>query len=191
LSRFLILKFEKSIYITKISVYETFNPGTISKIFVKDQNNDFILIYDKSGNQTEVLENSRIFEPPLKMTSFKSNTIKILFEKIEKLIEIDAIKIQGMIEKQHTDQYSKHSEFIDTIEQQQHVSHVPYANTILSPIDFSSKNNIFIYNEIESQRYHVSPFSCKIRLQKNYWEFQLIQMNMERFISPQNTLMMK
>jgi hypothetical protein len=118
--------------------------------------NEFILIYEKSTNHPEVLENSRIFEPPLKMTTFKSNTIKILFEKIDKIIEIDAIKIQGMIEKQHTDQYSKHSEFIDTIEQQKHVNHVPYTNTIISPIDFSSKNNIFIYNEIESQKYHVS-----------------------------------
>jgi hypothetical protein len=154
--RFLILNFEKSIYITKIFVYETFNPGTISKIFVKDLSNEFILIYEKSTNHPEVLENSRIFEPPLKMTTFKSNTIKILFEKIDKIIEIDAIKIQGMIEKQHTDQYSKHSEFIDTIEQQKHVNHVPYTNTIISPIDFSSKNNIFIYNEIESQKYHVS-----------------------------------
>ena len=156
---FLELSFEQAVFITKISIYETFNPGSISKIFSwKEESQDFHQIYEKSKiNELDkdILQESRIFQPPLKTPTFKTNLIRIEFLTNGKLIEIDSINIQGIIEKSNLNRFSMHSEFIDTIEQQKFTTHIPYANPILSPWDFNKKNNCIIFNEIESQKYHV------------------------------------
>eukprot|EP01080_Neovahlkampfia_damariscottae_P008658 gene8658-605_t len=158
--RFLELSFDQAVYLTKISIYETLNPGSVSKIYSwNDQESNFILIYDKiDSNESEIddLQNSRIFQPPLKKTKFKTNIIRIEFLKNDKTIQVDSVNIQGIVEKSNLNRFSIHSEFIDTIEQQKHVIHVPYTNPVISPFDYNQQYNYLIFNEIESQKYHTT-----------------------------------
>jgi hypothetical protein len=88
-------------YINKIQIYETFNPGYIKKIYIKNIyiNEDF-LIYENKKEMKEINKEkkSRIFEPEFQKINFLSNILKIeIYNPNAFLYEIDAIKIIGVI----------------------------------------------------------------------------------------------
>lgn len=70
---YLELFFKVPVFLTKIEIYETFNPGAVVKISVKNssqKNKSWVTVYQ--GSQ-QTAHNSRIFTPTLDLKVYMEN----------------------------------------------------------------------------------------------------------------------
>lgn len=96
--QFIELEFEVAVCPTAINIYETYNPGGIMAVKILDQKGQWEKLW--STNRPTCLDQSRIFSPPLKNSTTKTDTVRI--EVNCKLAgtwcEIDAVQLVGIRE---------------------------------------------------------------------------------------------
>lgn len=68
--------FEQSVYPFRVSIYETYNPGTVVRIWAKNDNQKIVrwfLLYE--GEALNVGHVPRIFSPVITTVSFKTRLV--------------------------------------------------------------------------------------------------------------------
>lgn len=73
---FVDIQFERKLYVNKINIYETYNPGAVVRIWalnVKDNGNKWALLWE--GAPEKFIPRSRIFSPPLKYLNFATRYV--------------------------------------------------------------------------------------------------------------------
>jgi len=91
---YLELKYSDAEPIRYVAVYETYHPGAIDTIYVKNPtNNEWVVIW--SGNAQPLKESSRVFEVSFPVTSFNVSEIRIAINSpaVGGWNEIDAVAI--------------------------------------------------------------------------------------------------
>jgi hypothetical protein len=94
---FLVLGFEESQTVKKIEIFETYNPGAIDSIFLRNsETQTWITVYAKAP-QTDLPEAARIFSVHLIETIFKADAIRLAINSpaVAGWNEIDAVAITG------------------------------------------------------------------------------------------------
>lgn len=90
------LAYEKSVFITKVNVYENFNGGSVTKIeaFNKDH---YETLWSKEN--ASLILNYNIFSPEFKPINFLSNQIRLSLTQTGRGVfaEIDAVELVGSV----------------------------------------------------------------------------------------------
>ena len=78
-----------------IVVYETYNPGAIVKVLLKDTEGNYHTAWERSGGEKAAEEKSRIFKITFPLTDFSVSSVKIILDTslVPGWNEIDAIGI--------------------------------------------------------------------------------------------------
>jgi hypothetical protein len=110
---FVELLFKREVYVQRVEIFETFNPGCVTMISVMNkETNHWESVW--SGNPTKVTTNcrARIFAPPLRSKLFKTNLIRIDFDTrpYNSWCEIDGVKICGTTDIVSTYQHQHRKE---------------------------------------------------------------------------------
>ena len=94
---FIDLKFEHSVYVYSVYVYETFLPGAITAIFGGNCQGSWAKLW--SGPTQNVARQPRVFSPPIDLTDYPINQLRIVFNQrqLTYYTEIDAVAILGKI----------------------------------------------------------------------------------------------
>ena len=99
-NEFLTLAFDTAQYVNNISIYETYNPGAVIAVFVRNsQNGSWVPVY--SGQVERGLKKeARIKEVIFPQTTFLVDAVKINIasRSISGWNEIDAVSISGYVE---------------------------------------------------------------------------------------------
>jgi hypothetical protein len=98
----LAIAFDTIQYVDHISIYETFNPGAVSAISVRNvENGSWVPVYS-DGYERNVKKEARIMEISFPMTTFLVDAVKINIASraIEGWNEIDAVSISGSFPKE-------------------------------------------------------------------------------------------
>jgi hypothetical protein len=95
----LVLVYARPVRPTGIEVYETYNPGAVSKIEVLDPNTDeWVVVWE--GEADTAGEELAVFSPELTSLDFVTDQVRLTID--EPLIggwnEIDAVKLIGVLE---------------------------------------------------------------------------------------------
>jgi hypothetical protein len=74
---FIEVEFAKEVFATRINIYETYHTGAVTRILIKNkEQQEWVLVWaSKSG--AEDIQSSRVFSPELLKTSFKSNHVRL------------------------------------------------------------------------------------------------------------------
>lgn len=103
-NQYIVIKYEESVYLKHLNIYETYNCGAIVRIKAKNQvTNEWFTVWESENEQANFVnrQESRIFKPPLIRFPFKTDTIRIEMDCQSKWCEIDAVEMLG--EKFHID----------------------------------------------------------------------------------------
>lgn len=95
----LTLTFNFAVIPTGIEIYESYNPGAVSKIEVLDSNTDeWVVVWE--GVADTIGEEIAIFSPPLTAVDFATNQVRITIDEpsVPSWNEIDAVKLIGIPE---------------------------------------------------------------------------------------------
>lgn len=89
------IKLKTPVKIQEIEIYETFNPGFITKISCKDPSSQWDILY--SGKKTPIGQTSRIFKPNLSIKNYvtKSIRIEIDLKGVSHYYCLDSIQVKG------------------------------------------------------------------------------------------------
>eukprot|EP01080_Neovahlkampfia_damariscottae_P009951 gene9951-2272_t len=104
---FIEIKFKENVFVKKLKIYETNNPGFIYKISSKNEQGNWTVLYNDDRLQI-TKKQSRAFSPKLKRTKFLTNEIRIdincqyLTNKNDSY-EIDAIQLIGTMNEEEKD----------------------------------------------------------------------------------------
>ncbi|KAK6617865.1 hypothetical protein RUM43_014094 [Polyplax serrata] len=95
---FVDISFEESVYPFRISVYETYNPGAVVRIWAKNDlgcKKKWELLWE--GEPTKVEHIPRIFSPVIRIINFKTSVLRIEFNhsKLDYYTGIDAVLLVG------------------------------------------------------------------------------------------------
>ncbi|MFT6815199.1 MAG: hypothetical protein ACJAZ3_001099, partial [Sphingobacteriales bacterium] len=76
---FIEIGFKTSQFVAEIEIYETFNPGAIDSVFLRNENDKkWLLVW--SGTATEQTDTSRIFTIALKQTTYFVDALRITMD---------------------------------------------------------------------------------------------------------------
>ncbi|KAK3103757.1 hypothetical protein FSP39_021670 [Pinctada imbricata] len=94
-NQYIQVGYTESLYIKQIHIYETYNAGGVKEIKSLNPSGQWETIW--STNQAQRIQTSRIFSPPIKRTSFPTDTLHITVDctVAGTYVEIDAIQIKG------------------------------------------------------------------------------------------------
>ncbi|XP_074113577.1 F box and leucine-rich-repeat gene 4 [Cotesia typhae] len=92
------IEYHKEVYPIRVSIYETYNPGSVIKICARDPYGQWLLLW--SGLPQKVSPKPRIFSPPLKLCSFKTKVLRLEFNhsQLDYYTELDAVLLIGTTE---------------------------------------------------------------------------------------------
>jgi len=101
---FIDLKFEHSVYVYSVYVYETFHPGAITAIFGGNCKGKWTKLWS-GKTQTKVGHQPRIFSPQSQLTDFPINQLRLVFNQrhLSYYTEIDAVAMLGTLEPSTTE----------------------------------------------------------------------------------------
>ncbi|KAL0268823.1 UNVERIFIED_CONTAM: hypothetical protein PYX00_010636 [Menopon gallinae] len=90
--------FEQKVYPFTVSIYETYNPGSVVRIWAKNDasvKKKWTLLWE--GEPVNVGHVPRMFSPPIKIINFKTSVLRIEFNhsKLEYYTGIDAVLMVG------------------------------------------------------------------------------------------------
>lgn len=94
---YLALGFDSAQYVNLIEVYETYNPGSITEVLVRNyETGSWVSVYSGSA-EIDLVEVSRIKSFPIEITDFLVDGVKIIMDTktVSGWNEIDAIFISG------------------------------------------------------------------------------------------------
>lgn len=97
---FLAIAFDTAQYVDKIEIYETYNPGAVTSIAVRNkENGSWSPVYETSAD-SKLPKKSRILEVDIAKTTFLVDAIRlnVSSRKVSGWNEIDAVAISGFIE---------------------------------------------------------------------------------------------
>jgi len=95
---YLELMFEEEVFVCGVDIFETYLPGAVYKVSIfKKDTQEFQTVWLGPACQTKMPKRSRIFSPPLKRTTYKTNVIRIDIDtRGSKLwTEIDCVRLHG------------------------------------------------------------------------------------------------
>lgn len=92
---FVELEFERAVFISGITIFETFHAGAIRTISVRNPQGEWQAIYEAMN--IEDIERSRKFMPTIAKPQFKVNEIRIDTDgsASQNWVEIDAVQLLG------------------------------------------------------------------------------------------------
>ncbi|XP_012256957.2 F-box/LRR-repeat protein 4 [Athalia rosae] len=90
--------YDREVYPIRVSVYETYNPGSVVGIWAMESNGRWRRLW--SGPPQIVSHKPRIFSPPLQECKFKTRMLRLEFNhsKLDYYTELDAILLIGTSE---------------------------------------------------------------------------------------------
>jgi len=101
---FIDLKFEHSVFLYTVYVYETFNPGAIVAIYSGDCKGKWTKLWD--GATQKVGHKPRVFQPPMdNLNDYPINQLRLIFNQrhLSYYTEIDAVAMLGTLEPSTTE----------------------------------------------------------------------------------------
>lgn len=90
------VEYHREVYPIRVSIFETYNPGSVVRIWAKDSiTNEWQQLWN--GPTQLVPHKSRIFSPPLKQSNFKTKYLRIEFNHnlLDYYTELDAVLLIG------------------------------------------------------------------------------------------------
>ncbi|XP_015593223.1 F-box/LRR-repeat protein 4 [Cephus cinctus] len=92
------VEYYREVYPVRVSIYETYNPGSVVAIWARDNNRRWHQLW--SGPPQIVSRKPRIFSPPLQLCHFKTKMIRVEFNHslLDYYTEVDAILLIGTSE---------------------------------------------------------------------------------------------
>ncbi|XP_049860890.1 F-box/LRR-repeat protein 4 isoform X1 [Schistocerca gregaria] len=92
------LEFEQAVYPVEVKVYETYNPGSLVRIWAADSNEAWTLLWE--GLPQRVGPVARIFSPRIRSISFPTRVLRLEFHHLhlDYYTELDAVLLVGMKE---------------------------------------------------------------------------------------------
>ncbi|XP_069676083.1 F-box/LRR-repeat protein 4 [Periplaneta americana] len=92
---FIDLQFEESVYPFKVSVYETYNPGSVVRIWAADYQNRWRLLWE--GEPQHVGHTPRVFSPVIRTINSPTKLLRLEFDHshLEYYTELDAVLLVG------------------------------------------------------------------------------------------------
>ena len=92
-SEFIHVSFDTSIYIQRIIIAESFNPGSVSRIYLIDEEGNEFKVLDRAAEKEQ--NGSKVFIHDIPKTSYKVKSVKVFFQTfaVSGRIFIDAIGI--------------------------------------------------------------------------------------------------
>ncbi|KAL7300445.1 hypothetical protein TKK_0006797 [Trichogramma kaykai] len=92
------LSFSKDVYPVRISIYETYNPGSVVAIWARDEDGRWTKLWN--GPPQIVPHKPRIFSPPLQQINFKTKILRLEFNHslLDYYTELDAVQLIGTTE---------------------------------------------------------------------------------------------
>ncbi|XP_057336309.1 F-box/LRR-repeat protein 4 [Microplitis mediator] len=92
------IEYHKEVYPIRVSIYETYNPGSVIKIWARDSYGQWLLLW--SGLPQKVSPKPRIFSPALKLCNFKTKILRLEFNHslLDYYTELDAVLLIGTTE---------------------------------------------------------------------------------------------
>jgi hypothetical protein len=98
------LQFQEPIYLARIDIYETYNPGAVTNISVFDsETKEMLPIYEGQPMQPTLPLKSRIFSPSVTVHQVLVDCIQVIMDTNQSASwsEIDAIKVFGWTDIEH------------------------------------------------------------------------------------------
>ncbi|XP_015183104.1 PREDICTED: F-box/LRR-repeat protein 4 [Polistes dominula] len=126
------LQYRQDVYPIRISIYETYNPGSVIGIWVQEPyKKQWFQLW--SGPPQFVPERARIFSPPLKTCHFKTRRVRIEFnhDLLDYYTELDAVLLIGTSE---------------LIVPRDHITYHQNLSNLLQELGGNKYNNEDIYN---------------------------------------------
>ncbi|XP_025995379.2 F-box/LRR-repeat protein 4 isoform X1 [Solenopsis invicta] len=92
------IEFYEAVYPIRVSIYEVYNPGSVTRIWAQDSKNRWFLLW--SGPPQIVSSKSRIFSPPLRQCDFKTKVLRLEFNHslLDYYTALDAVILVGTSE---------------------------------------------------------------------------------------------
>lgn len=92
------LEYYQEVYPIRVSIYETYNPGSVIGIWAQNSENKWYQLW--SGMPQTVPHKSRIFTPQLQLCNFKTKMIRLEFNHslLDYYTELDAVLLIGTSE---------------------------------------------------------------------------------------------
>ena len=92
------IEYHQEVYPIRVSIYETYNPGSVIRIWARNSNNQWCQLW--SGPPQRVPHKPRIFSPPLQLCSFKTKMLRLEFNHslLDYYTELDAVLLIGTTE---------------------------------------------------------------------------------------------
>jgi hypothetical protein len=109
-TEYIIVEFEKAVFVTQVCVYETFNAGAVVGLGLISAEDELVTIFKLE--KPEVLQRSRIFSPKFERPNVKSRKLCIVVNQSAIFVEgetaqIDAVAIFGYEHNFHPEQDTK------------------------------------------------------------------------------------
>ncbi|XP_011500212.1 PREDICTED: F-box/LRR-repeat protein 4 [Ceratosolen solmsi marchali] len=92
------LEYHKEVYPVRISIYETYNPGSVVAIWARNETGQWLRLWN--GPPQIVPHKPRIFSPPLQLCNFKTKMLRLEFNHslLDYYAELDAVLLIGTSE---------------------------------------------------------------------------------------------
>ncbi|XP_034937072.1 F-box/LRR-repeat protein 4 [Chelonus insularis] len=92
------IEYYTEVYPIRVSIYETYNPGSVIKIWARDSSGHWLQLW--SGFPQKISHKPRIFSPPLNSCKFKTKILRIEFNHslLDYYTELDAVLLIGTTE---------------------------------------------------------------------------------------------
>lgn len=92
------LEYHKEVYPVRVSIYETYNPGSVVAIWARDDTGQWLRLW--YGPPQVVPHKPRIFSPPLQLCNFKTKMLRLEFNHslLEYYTALDAVLLIGTSE---------------------------------------------------------------------------------------------
>jgi len=92
------IEFRDAVYPIRVSIFETYNPGSVIRIWAQNLKNQWFLLW--SGSPQIVPSTTRIFSPPLRPCDFKTKILRLEFNHslLNYYTELDAVMLIGTSE---------------------------------------------------------------------------------------------
>nr|BDI00198.1 Fbxl4 protein [Gryllus bimaculatus] len=92
---FIDLEFEQSVYPVRVNIYETYNPGSVIRIWAADCNANWKLLWE--GEPQDIGHMPRIFSPELRVINFETRLLRLEFYHLhlDYYTELDAVLMLG------------------------------------------------------------------------------------------------
>jgi len=92
------IEFYDAVYPIRVSIFETYNPGSVIRIWAQNLKNKWFLLWN--GPPQIVPSTTRIFSPPLRPCDFKTKILRLEFNHslLNYYTELDAVMLIGTSE---------------------------------------------------------------------------------------------